>query len=144
MKKSTIITLCIFAITILIFEFFPKAKYTTIEDVEKLFQKHDISYASKPVEQKYQIDEAQEQRLYEIEDSDIYIYLVNGPNFEQVVVDVFNNTFEGFEDRTVATVDNFIFVHFEKNTERFYDDLYGVFDEIWRSSYNKGKQSSKD
>ena len=45
--------------------FFQDNEYKTLEDLERLFMEHDISYIPKPVETDHILDIAKEQRIYE-------------------------------------------------------------------------------
>ena len=131
LKKNIVFTVLIIAIGIIVaYIFLQQKEYTTLSDLEELFQKHEISYEILPVKEEYQLGTAIEQKVYLIEDNDVYVYIVDEPYFEQAVLDVSN---EFFNDRTVATVNNFIFAYSDTNIRLFYAELYAIIDEIRES-----------
>ena len=131
MKINSVFTILIIAIGIIVaYIFLQQKEYTTLNDLEELFQKHEISYEVLPVKEEYQLGTAIEQNIFLIKDNDVYVYIVDEPYFEQAVLDVSNDF---FNDRVVATVNNFIFVYSEKNIRLFYADLYAIIDEIRES-----------
>ena len=131
LKLKTFSTILIIAIGIIVaYIFLQQKEYTTLSDLEELFQKHKISYEVLPVKEEYRLGTAKEQNVYLIEDKHVYVYIVDEPYFEQAVFDVSN---EFFNNRVVATVNNFIFAYSEKNMAHFYAELYAIIDEIRES-----------
>ena len=128
LKKNFIVITILFTFFIIIIWFFKDDEYKTLEDVEKLFIKNDISYISKPVENKYVLDIAKEQRLYEVENNDIFVYIVDKSDMKSADYRVSNEILDG--NYVVATTDTFIFAYTEKNIGKFYQRLYAVIDEI--------------
>ena len=132
LKIKTISTTLIIVIGIIVaYIFLQQKEYTTLSDLEELFQKHEISYEVLPVKEEYQLGTAIEQKVYLIEDNDVYVYIVNEPDVEQSSLDVSNNFFNN--ERTVATVNNFIFAYSDTNIRLFYAELYEIIDEIRES-----------
>jgi hypothetical protein len=128
-KVKTISTILIFIVIgiIVAYIFLQQKEYTTLSDLEELFQKHKVSYEVSPVRQEYKLGTAKEQKIFLLEGNDVYVYIVDEPYFEQAVFDVTN---ELFNDSVVATVNNFIFAYSEENMELFYAELYAIIDEI--------------
>lgn len=94
MKKYIFIVFGFLAIVILIFVFKPTKEYRTIDDIEILFQKHNISYGTKDVNQQYMLDTANEQRIFEIDGNEVFVYLIDKIHFEQTFIDISNDLFK--------------------------------------------------
>ena len=128
LKIKTVSTILIILIGVIVaYIFLQQKEYTTLSDLEELFQKHKISYQVTPVREEYKLGTAKEQNNFLLEGNDVYVYIVDEPYFEQAVLDVTNDF---FSDRVVATVNNFIFAYSEKNMALFYAELYAIIDEI--------------
>ncbi|WP_428910727.1 hypothetical protein [Niallia sp. Krafla_26] len=128
MKKNFIVIIILFTFFIILVSFFQDDEYETLEDVEKLFMKNDISYTSKLVEDSYILDIAKEQKLYKVENDHIYVYIVDKSDMENAVYRVSNERLD--DHYVVATTDTFIFAYTERNLRNFYQSLYAVIDEI--------------
>ena len=132
LKLKTVSTILIIVIVVIVaYIFLQKKEYTTLNDLEELFKKHEISYEVLPVKEEYLLGTAKEQKIFLIEDNDIYVYIVDEPDFEQSTLDVSNDFFNN--ERTVATVNNFIFAYSDTNIRLFYAELYEIIDEIRES-----------
>ena len=128
MKKYFIVITILFTFIIILIWLFQDNEYKTLGDIEKLFIKNDISYISKPVENKYVLDIAKEQRLYEVENNNIYVYIVDKSDMKSADYRVSNEILDS--NYVVATTDTFIFAYTEKNPGKFHQGLYAVIDEI--------------
>lgn len=132
LKIKTVSTILIIVIGVIVaYTFLQQKEYTTLSDLEELFQKHKISYQVSPVREEYKLGTAKEQNVFLIENNDVYVYIVDEPYFEQAALDASNNLFNN--ERTVATVNNFIFAYSDKNIRLFYAELYAIIDEIRES-----------
>lgn len=109
-----------------------QVEYKTLEDLEKLFNKHNITYTSKPIEDEYLLDIAKEQRIYEVEENDIYVYIVDKADLEKADYRV-SNEILGNNFIVTTSSSSFIFAYTEKNLEKFEGDLFSVINEIIES-----------
>jgi hypothetical protein len=131
-KVKTISAILIIVIGIIVaYIFLQQKEYTTLSDLEELFQKHEISYEVLPVSEEYKLSTAKEQKIFLLEGNDVYVYIVDEPDVEQSSLDLSNEFFNN--ERSVATVNNFIFAYSEENAELFYAELYAIIDEIRES-----------
>ena len=111
--------------------FFQDNQYKTLEDLERLFMEHDISYIPKPVETNHILDIAKEQRIYEIENNHIYVYIVNESDIENADYRVSNEILG--DNYIVSNTKIYIFAHTEKNLKKFQKNLNTVIEEIRNS-----------
>ncbi|APH06826.1 hypothetical protein [Bacillus weihaiensis] len=132
MKNFLVIALIILLSVIIIATRLFQVEYKTLEDLEKLFNKHNITYTSKPIEDEYLLDIAKEQRIYEVEENDIYVYIVDKADLEKADYRV-SNEILGNNFIVTTSSSSFIFAYTEKNLEKFEGDLFSVINEIIES-----------
>ena len=92
---------------------------------------HDISYIPKPVETNNILDIAKEQRIYEIENNNIYVYIVNESDIENADYRVSNEILG--DNYIVSNTKIYLFAHTEKNLKKFQRNLNTVIEEIRNS-----------
>ncbi|RLL48410.1 hypothetical protein D8M04_03880 [Oceanobacillus piezotolerans] len=127
---KTIIILMIFSFIVIVVMFLQKDEYNTLVGLEKLFIKNDISITSKPIENENKLDFAKEQRIYELKDNKVYVYILNEIDLERADYIVSN---EILEDYVVSSTNSFIFAYSDTHLQQFSPELYVVIDEITES-----------
>lgn len=133
-RKSIILTVFICGILAVYSFYFYNIKYEKLEDLEKYLIDHNISYTSKPIESKYSLDIAKEQRVYEIKGKDIYVYIVNESEIDGADYRLSNEILGS--DYVVATTNIFLFAYTDTDLEKFQKTLSSVIEEIRKSEKN--------
>lgn len=111
-----------------------KKEYNTLSDLEKLFEKREVNYTTRPMVEDHTYPVAKEQLIVDIKGNDIFVYIVDDEfDFNQTVMDLANSAFE--DEHVVSPVHHFIFVHFKTNMEQYYEELFGVIEEIRKASH---------
>ena len=78
LKVKNVSAIFIIVIGIIVaYIFLQQKEYTTLSDLEVLFQKHEISYGVLPVKEEYRLGTAKEQNVYLHEDIDINVNIVD-------------------------------------------------------------------
>lgn len=131
LKKMIIIMAALLVYYVIWITLFQDNETKTLEDLEKLFMEHDLSYSSKPVETNHILDIAKEQRIYEIENNDIYVYIVNEPDMEKADYQITNEILGG--NYIVSNTKTYLFAYTDNNFKKFQGDLDTVIAEIRNS-----------
>lgn len=106
-----------------------KKEYNNLESIEQLLIKHSLSYTAKPIEPENQLKFAREQGIYQIENNNVYIYIVEKSDMEEANFQVSNELLDN--NYAVSTTDTVLFAH--TDLIRFQKELYAVIDEIKKS-----------
>jgi hypothetical protein len=103
-----------------------------IDNVEELFQENNYNYTAKPMEEEYQVDNAADQRVYEIEGiGEVYIYHFS-ESIERYRGDLVISN-ELLRDYAVAPTKYFLFVYKDSPPEQNGGKIHVIIDEIIKS-----------